>query len=120
MRFSNIFQKPGKPTILGTLNGRMVFGLPGNPSATMLSFTQFIRPVIFKMMGHRTGSKAACSQSNYFAFIDSFNYRQGGNPGHQRASQVPLSGTLSENDGHRPKQIPPGKLKADCQKVVAH
>ena len=53
MKFTNIFVKPKKPTIFGTIRRNLIFGLPGNPSAAMLSFEQFVKPVLLKMMGHQ-------------------------------------------------------------------
>lgn len=43
--------KPGKPTIIGTLSGKPVFGLPGHPVAAHFIFECFIHPLIQKMMG---------------------------------------------------------------------
>ena len=45
--------KPGKPMAFGTIQGKPVFGLPGNPVSSMVSFEQFVRPSLLKMMGHR-------------------------------------------------------------------
>ncbi len=45
--------KPGMPTLFGIWQGRLVFGLPGNPVASMVTFEQFIRPAIYKMLGRR-------------------------------------------------------------------
>jgi molybdopterin molybdotransferase len=101
MRFSTIFAKPGKPTLFGTIGKRPVFGLPGNPSATMLSFEQFIRPALLKMMGNRNGfhppyGNAVPGQGNDGLLkIDSFKKRPGEENGHRRASQVPLGRQLN-------------------------
>lgn len=51
IKFQKIAIKPGKPVVFGLLNKRPVFGLPGNPVASMVSFELFVKPVIFKMMG---------------------------------------------------------------------
>lgn len=45
--------KPGKPLAFSVLNGRPMFGLPGNPVASMVTFEIFVRPAILKMMGHK-------------------------------------------------------------------
>jgi molybdopterin molybdotransferase len=37
----------------GTIGEKPVFGLPGNPVSSMVSFEQFVRPSLLKMMGHR-------------------------------------------------------------------
>ena len=34
-------------------DGKPVFSLPGNPVSTMVTFEEFVRPALLKMMGHR-------------------------------------------------------------------
>ena len=53
MIFWKVAMKPGKPLVFGTVKGKPVFGLPGNPGSSMISFEQFVRPSLLKMMGHR-------------------------------------------------------------------
>jgi molybdopterin molybdotransferase len=53
MVFWKVAMKPGKPLAFGTINKKPVFGLPGNPASSMVSFEQFVRPSLLKMMGHR-------------------------------------------------------------------
>src|SRR5215216_144491 len=43
--------KPGKPFLFGNIGGCFVFGLPGNPVSAFVTFLQFVRPAILKMMG---------------------------------------------------------------------
>jgi molybdopterin molybdotransferase len=43
--------KPGKPFLFGDASGCAVFGLPGNPVSAFVTFLQFVRPAILKMMG---------------------------------------------------------------------
>lgn len=43
--------KPAKPLVFGTLNATPVFGLPGNPVSSMVSFELFARPGLRRMMG---------------------------------------------------------------------
>jgi molybdopterin molybdotransferase len=43
--------KPGKPFLFGEAGGCAVFGLPGNPVSAFVTFMQFVRPAILKMMG---------------------------------------------------------------------
>jgi molybdopterin molybdotransferase len=43
--------KPGKPFVFGRIGQCAVFGLPGNPVSAFVTFLQFVRPAIFKMMG---------------------------------------------------------------------
>lgn len=53
MIFWRVAMKPGRPLAFGTINKKPVFGLPGNPVSSMVSFEQFVRPSLLKMMGHR-------------------------------------------------------------------
>lgn len=52
MQFWQVAMRPGKPLAFGFMRGIPVFGLPGNPVSSMISFEQFVRPSILKMMGH--------------------------------------------------------------------
>lgn len=51
IKFWKVAIKPGKPTLFGTYNNNLVFGLPGYPVASMLCFEHFIRPGIAKILG---------------------------------------------------------------------
>ncbi|WP_303722774.1 gephyrin-like molybdotransferase Glp [Malonomonas rubra] len=53
-KFWKINIKPGKPTAFGMRGTNPVFSLPGNPVSTMITFEEFVRPALLKMMGHRT------------------------------------------------------------------
>ena len=44
--------RPGKPTILGMVEGKPAFGLPGNPVSAMIVFDLLVRPTIFLLGGH--------------------------------------------------------------------
>ncbi|QWV99479.1 molybdopterin molybdotransferase MoeA [Geomonas nitrogeniifigens] len=44
--------KPGGPTAFGMKGNVPVFSLPGNPVSTMITFEEFARPAILRMMGH--------------------------------------------------------------------
>ena len=52
MVFWKVAMKPGKPLAFGTIGGKPAFGLPGNPVSSMVSFEQFVRPSLLKMMGY--------------------------------------------------------------------
>lgn len=43
--------KPGKPTIFGSIQGKPVFGMPGNPVSAYFTFHLFIRPLIHSFQG---------------------------------------------------------------------
>ena len=53
MVFWKVAMRPGQPLAFGTIGGKPVFGLPGNPVSSMISFEQFVRPSLLKMMGCR-------------------------------------------------------------------
>lgn len=53
MQFWQVAMRPGKPLAFGAMNSVPLFGLPGNPVSSMVSFEQFVRPSILKMMGYR-------------------------------------------------------------------
>jgi molybdopterin molybdotransferase len=52
MRWMQIAIKPAKPLAFGTVGPVPVFGLPGNPVSSMVSFELFTRPALRKMMGY--------------------------------------------------------------------
>jgi molybdopterin molybdotransferase len=52
VKFWKVAMKPGKPLVFGTIGSKPVFGLPGNPTSAMISFEQFVRPALLKMMGY--------------------------------------------------------------------
>ncbi len=53
--FWKIAMRPGRPMAFGRIgdeaNGAFLFGLPGNPVAVMVTFYQFVREALQKMMG---------------------------------------------------------------------
>ena len=51
--FSSVEVKPGRPMAFGTSDRTPVFSLPGNPVSTLLTFDQFVRPALLRMMGRR-------------------------------------------------------------------
>lgn len=44
--------KPAKPLAFGIVRGVPVFGLPGNPVSSLVSFELFARPALFQMAGN--------------------------------------------------------------------
>jgi len=51
MRWMQIAIKPAKPFAFGTIDGTPIFGLPGNPVSSMVSFEMITRPALRSMMG---------------------------------------------------------------------
>ena len=54
MRFWRVAQRPGHPMAFGAKGSKPVFGLPGNPVSSLVSFILYVRPALLKMMGHES------------------------------------------------------------------
>jgi len=54
MLFHGLAIKPGKPTILGMVGEKPVFGLPGHPGAAWFVAQVFVRAAIERLMGRET------------------------------------------------------------------
>ena len=52
-QFWKVDVKPGRPTAFGLKNSKPVFSLPGNPVSSTVTFEEFVRPALLKMMGHQ-------------------------------------------------------------------
>ncbi len=50
--FWGVDVKPGHPMAFAMAGRVPVFSLPGNPVAALLTFEQFVRPALLRMMGH--------------------------------------------------------------------
>jgi len=46
--------RPGKPTVLAVAGGKPVFGLPGNPVSSLVTFELFVVPTIHLLGGYGT------------------------------------------------------------------
>ncbi|MDQ6984387.1 MAG: molybdopterin-binding protein, partial [Ghiorsea sp.] len=54
MHFWRVAMRPGHPLAFGTSEqGAAIFGLPGNPVASMVCFEQFVAPALRQMMGQK-------------------------------------------------------------------
>ncbi len=81
-----VSMRPGRPITFGLLQGRPVFGLPGNPVSAMVTFELFVRPALRAMAGHRRVHRARI-RARALATI--------ANPGHRRGY---LRVTLTPDD----------------------
>jgi molybdopterin molybdotransferase len=65
IKFWKVAMRPGKPLVFGMLSIKdnykekkiPIFGLPGNPVSSMVSFEIFVRPTILKMLGQSTDTR---------------------------------------------------------------
>jgi len=51
--FHSVDVRPGGPTTFGVKGNCLVFCLPGNPVASMIIFSELVKPAILKAMGYR-------------------------------------------------------------------
>jgi molybdopterin molybdotransferase len=49
--FWKIAMRPGRPMAVGRIGPAVLFGLPGNPVAVMVTFLAFVRPALLRLMG---------------------------------------------------------------------
>ena len=129
MRWMQIAIKPAKPFAFGLVgrpsggertNAVPVFGLPGNPVSSMVSFELFARPALRKMAGHAVlerprarvavpdGLRRRPDGKTHFArvVVDGGEARSAGGQGsHQLAAMAAANGlaVLPDGDG-----VPPG------------
>ncbi|WP_044186931.1 gephyrin-like molybdotransferase Glp [Hyalangium minutum] len=52
LNFWRVAIKPGKPLVVGRRGGTLYFGLPGNPTSSLVTFELFVRPVLRRLQGH--------------------------------------------------------------------
>lgn len=52
--FDRVLIQPGQPLVFGRAQGKFVFGLPGNPASTMITFEVFARAAV-ELLGGETG-----------------------------------------------------------------
>lgn len=52
LHFDKIAVQPGKPTVFGTKDDVLLFGLPGNPVSTFIIFEVFVKKTLYRLMGH--------------------------------------------------------------------
>ncbi|AFK22617.1 gephyrin-like molybdotransferase Glp [Pyrococcus sp. ST04] len=51
IKIHGIAIQPGKPTIIGLVEGKPIFGLPGYPTSCLTNFTLLVAPLILKAYG---------------------------------------------------------------------
>lgn len=53
VHFRRLFMKPGKPLNFATRGDKLIFGLPGNPVSSLVTYELFVRTAIRAMIGAR-------------------------------------------------------------------
>jgi molybdopterin molybdotransferase len=51
LQFWKVAIKPGRPFVFGRLQGKFLFGLPGNPVSAMVTFLLLVRPALLRWQG---------------------------------------------------------------------
>ena len=80
MNFWKLAIRPGQPLAFGKIQGKLAFGLPGNPVSSMVTFEQLVRPALLKMSGHRSYSRPvvqAVFQENFSKRTDRRHFLRG-------------------------------------------
>jgi molybdopterin molybdotransferase len=108
-RFWGVALQPGKPTWFGEREGKLVFGLPGNPVSTVVTFTLFVRPALAALQGAPPGGRRA--QVRLGAVVKR-------NPGREQAVRVRLedrdSATVAIPNGPQGSHLVTSLLGADA------
>ncbi|MCL2408357.1 MAG: molybdopterin molybdotransferase MoeA [Oscillospiraceae bacterium] len=60
--FHGIAMKPGKPTILGDIGSKPIWGLPGHPVAAYFVTELFVRPLIARLTGAKLNLRTTTAQ----------------------------------------------------------
>jgi len=61
-QFAGVALKPGRPTLFGTRGATLVFGLPGNPVSTLVTFLLFARPALLVAAGEQPQARRAVAK----------------------------------------------------------
>jgi molybdopterin molybdotransferase len=65
--FWRIAMRPGRPMAVGSIQqdgkNALLFGLPGNPVAVMVTFLAFVRPALLRLMGCNTAAEPVLLQA---------------------------------------------------------
>jgi molybdopterin molybdotransferase len=85
VHFTRVAQQPGKPFTFATVADTPVFGLPGNPAATMVGLEIYLRPALRRMQGYQRLQRPAL-----LAILDE--------PVSQKDRQLFLRGRLERRD----------------------
>jgi len=51
IRVHGVTIMPGKPVVIGAVENKPVFGIPGYPVSAIIAFEQFVQPLIYSLLG---------------------------------------------------------------------
>jgi molybdopterin molybdotransferase len=113
----HIAMRPGRPMTFGRLGKTLIFGLPGNPVATMVSFLAFVRPALLQLMGAHD-----CSVITQKAMSLEKIRKKAGRTEFQRGlSEMQSNGTLGVKlSGNQGSGILSSMVNGNCLVVLDH
>jgi molybdopterin molybdotransferase len=91
--FSKVAIKPGKPVWLGRAGGRLVLGLPGNPTSALVTARLFLAPLLAGLTGREPGSALQWRKAALAAPLPASGDREG----FVRATETPGGARPLEN-----------------------
>jgi molybdopterin molybdotransferase len=100
IKFSKVNIKPGMPFLFGMWRQTPIFGLPGNPVSTIVTFLQFVKPALRKMMGLplEEGKKYSARMEHEYSKTDGkFHYVRG--IATQKNGDTVVRATASQSSG---------------------
>ncbi|WP_457741589.1 molybdenum cofactor synthesis domain-containing protein [Thermococcus sp.] len=68
VKIHGIAIQPGKPTIIGLINGKPVFGLPGYPTSCLTNFTLLVAPLLRRLIGRESEVKKSRKRLTHKVF----------------------------------------------------
>ncbi|AIU70629.1 molybdenum cofactor biosynthesis protein MoeA [Thermococcus eurythermalis] len=68
VKIHGIAIQPGKPTIIGLIDGKPVFGLPGYPTSCLTNFTLLVAPLLRKLIGRESEVRKVRKRLAYKVF----------------------------------------------------
>lgn len=72
--FHKVAQRPGKPLWFGTMGEKTVFGLPGNPVSTFVSFYAYLRPWLLRCLGQTAAPSPVAVLTTDVQFLPPLTY----------------------------------------------
>lgn len=105
VKFHGIALKPGKPTIYGTVNGRAVFGLPGNPAAAFYVTLLTVVPLTEKLYGAEKKQRTVTAKisrniSSNHGREEIVSVKLSEGTAHPVYAKSAFVGSLAESDGY--------------------
>lgn len=115
IKFWKVNIKPGMPLLFGMYGATPVFGLPGNPVSTMVTFLQFVRPALMKMMGHNKPDTSL----KFYAKLEHEIKKSDGKRHYMRGIAETKNGSLMVcSTGPQVSNILSSLVKANCLIII--